>query len=85
MYWTKMTEFSLACWRGDIEVVNRLLELNGPERPNIHTGNDEGFRWACEDGHIEVVNRLLELKGSDRPNIHARNDDAFRYACLRGE
>jgi hypothetical protein len=42
-----------------VYVVNRLLGLKDPERPNIHACNDHAFISACHNGHIEVVKRLL--------------------------
>lgn len=45
---------------------------------DIHTKNDEIFRWACENNYQKLA-ILLQSLGAD---IHAKNDEAFRLACL---
>jgi hypothetical protein len=51
-------------------------------KPNIHTRDDEAFRFACYKGHINMAQLLYGL--DDKPNIHALDDYAFRYACENG-
>lgn len=70
--------FSNAAKHGEIEIVNKLLELNISDNPNfnfipiINTGQWKTiFRDVCEAGHTEVFKRLLNKEHGyyQLPNI----------------
>ena len=65
----------MACWHGQIDILNRLLEL--PEsRLDVNIQDDRGktgFHVACWHGHINIVNRLLELPDA-RLDVNIRDD-----------
>ena len=69
---------------GHLDVVNRLLELDGDRRVDPTSQNNYAFKLAAGNGHLDVVNRLLELGGDRRVYPTATNNWAIRYAAENG-
>jgi Ankyrin repeats (3 copies) len=57
--------FSLAASYGDLEVVNRLIEItqnrSGLQHDMIHANHNRPFYWAALNGHVNIMNRLVEI------------------------
>jgi hypothetical protein len=71
--------FIQACKKGNLK---KAINIYTKHKPNIHTRDDEAFRYACVFGHINIAQWLYGL--DDKPNIHADDDYAFRFVCLIG-
>ena len=56
---------------------------------DIHSQNDNAFRWSCENGQLKIAKWLLEISQDKKMklgliNIHAKDDYAFRYSSENG-
>ena len=71
-------KFFEACKNGDLNEVNRLLQVEGVDA-TAH--NNFAIRWASYKGHLEVVNRLLQIEGVDAT---AWNNWAIQAASRNG-
>ena len=71
-------KFFEACENGDLNEVNRLLQVEG-----VDATADDNFaiRWASRDGYFKVVNRLLQVEEVDAT---AYNNDAIGWASQNG-
>jgi len=84
----KITAFFEACYQGNSDVVQRLLELplGKINFEAVDTVGSTGFLIACTMGHLAVVNLLLQLpEGSIK--IQAKDVDGyngFMNACYDG-
>lgn len=70
------SRFIKACTEGQFDIAQKLYLLD----IDIHTNNEEAFRYACSNGNIEIAKWLYQLGA----NIHAKNDDTFICACSNG-
>ena len=79
-----MNDFLEACRKGQLDQAKRIAQEN-PDL-EIHTNEDEAFRWACSKGHLEVAQWLVDYATSiESPvDIHTYSDEAFRWACENG-
>ena len=75
----KQTKFRVACERGDIDVVRRLL---AHKRVNPAHDNNVAIRRACQNGHVEIVRLLL---GDSRINPTDYSKGAMQRACENGD
>ena len=63
---------------------------------NIHTNNEEAFRYAARNGHLNILKYLISLHNTSssglpsfmirnthkKINIHAKDEWAFRWAAI---
>ena len=67
--------FCIACRNGQIEIAKWLYSLGNV---NIHTCNEQPFRWACYNGKIETAQWLSCL--CDYYYIEIKNNKIIRYS-----
>ena len=79
-----MNDFLEACRKGQLDQAKGIAQEN-PDL-DIHTNEDEAFRWACSKGHLDVAQWLVDYATSiESPvDIHTYEDLAFRRACMNG-
>ena len=73
------------CKIGNLNGIKEHIIMN---KINIHSNNEEGFRWACTNGHLHIIKYLISLykinQNYTKINIHADIEYGFRLALWNG-
>lgn len=77
-------DFLIAIMQGDIDSVNRALEVRESwGGMYVHDNNNLAFIEAAARGHLEIMNRLLELE-TVRKRVTAWENQALGFAAKNG-
>jgi ankyrin repeat protein len=80
----------MACSRGHVNVVEKLLSLGDSNRIDLNMKNEEGqtaLMIAYREGHLNVVEKLLSVAESNQIDLNMKNQDgdtALMMACREG-
>ncbi|XP_062586283.1 uncharacterized protein LOC134247893 [Saccostrea cucullata] len=76
------TPLIMACERGDIRVVQQLLDAGANVNLKCESGDYTPLTMACKGGHMSIVEKLLDARAD--VNLIDENDTPLTAACKGG-
>jgi len=78
-----MTPLTFACKRGELEVVDCLLN-HGADPNHFNPGWMNSVQWAAREGHIAIVERLVRAGGDINDDQGRLGATSLIYASREG-